>query len=385
MIGGIAKTVVLSCFRFACNAIYRLACIRSREDVVLFVSRQSNEPTKDFLLVGKEFERRGYEVVYLTRKLSKKTMVSYLVHIAKELRQLARCRVCFLDRYDPVVSLLDFDCEPIVSPADDATLHFEFPCKPIVVQLWHAFGAFKRFGYQSVDTPEGHSSNTAQRFGIHRNYTWVVCTGEGCRIPYAEAFGYPVERVVALGRPEYETLGKLAASPESSSGCMPVVLFAPTLRKNDESPHPFRALYEGGAWKRLEEHAEVIWSFHPLEETGIAPGDVNELLLDADYVVTDYSSIAYEAYLLSKGVLFYEPDIEEYRLSPGLNTDPTKTSPEITFIKQDQLINYIGDLVVGRTCYPKKSLDCFVGDVFSTSDSPVSDIADFIEGKLGRQ
>ncbi|MBP3866403.1 MAG: hypothetical protein J6D25_01150, partial [Eggerthellaceae bacterium] len=38
------------------------------------------------------------------------------------------------------------------------------------------------------------------------NYSWVVCSGEQCRPAFAEAFSCPVERVVALDRPEYDEL-----------------------------------------------------------------------------------------------------------------------------------------------------------------------------------
>ena len=47
-----------------------------------------------------------------------------------------------------------------------------------------------------------------------------------------------------------------------------------------------------------------------------------DVLSWVDYVVTDYSAVAFEAAVASKKVLFYVPDIEEYRRSPGLNVDP---------------------------------------------------------------
>ena len=55
-----------------------------------------------------------------------------------------------------------------------------------------------------------------------------------------------------------------------------------------------------------------------------------DALAVADYVVTDYSAVAFEALLASKKTYFYVPDIEEYRISPGLNVDPLTDAPTIS-------------------------------------------------------
>ena len=155
------------------NLLYRLFCMQKRRSEALFVSRQFDEPSYNFRAVGDELERRGWEVVYLTKRLSKRSVIPYAFHVVREIFHLARCRVCFLDRYDPVVSLLDFACENVTYPDSDAA-HTVFPQDPVVIQLWHAFGAFKKFGYQSLGTIEGHSPETARLFGIHRNYSWII-------------------------------------------------------------------------------------------------------------------------------------------------------------------------------------------------------------------
>lgn len=114
-----------------------------------------------------------------------------------------------IDRYDPVISLLDFACEPT---ALRGAQHLEFPAVPVVIQLWHAFGAFKKFGYQAIDVAEGHTAEEAAAFKIHRNNSWVICSGEGARTAFAEAFACPVERVLPIGRPEYRQALRYASS-----------------------------------------------------------------------------------------------------------------------------------------------------------------------------
>lgn len=380
------------------NVLYTLCCaVQKRRDEVLLLSRQFDEPSYNFKAVGDEFERRGWEVVYLTKRLSKRSVVPYCFHVLREIKHLARCRVCFLDRYDPVVGLLNFACED-VSYADSSALHTEFPCEPVIVQLWHAFGAFKKFGYQSLGTIEGHSPETARLFGIHRNYSWVLCTGESSRVPFAEAFSYPVERVVPLGLPEYDKLRAIReersakAQGECEAACRPLkVLFAPTLRKSAESRHPFRELKQ--EWDALTGDLgdiEVVWSFHPLEEGAGAAIDVSSALLDCDIVVTDYSSIVYEAYALGKLFAFCVPDLEEYRKSPGLNADPAQRCPEVTFADADSLKAFLERVATclseGDAATFKAAAGRFVGDVFDSEvPSVAAAIADFVEEQLARR
>ena len=384
------KAAFASLARWFFKASYRICCFLPRRNEVLFLSRQVDEPGYNFRSLGSEFQRRGWIVSYLTKRLSKRAVASYSFHVVREIYHLARCRVCVLDRYDPVVGLLDFDCEAAdganIELAGSALLHTEFPGQPVVLQLWHAFGAFKKFGFQSLDTPEGHSTRTAQSFGIHRNYSWIVCTGEQNRAAYAEAFSYPIERIVALGLPEYDDLLEKRKAIDKTTveneRCVRVQ-FAPTLRKSDDSPHPFRELRRVWDDSLLGEDVEVAWSFHPLEEGAGASLNVSEALLEADLVVTDYSSIVYEAYVLGKRAAFYVPDIDDYRRSPGLNADPGKLAPRLAFSTQEELVEFIQDVAQGRRPYPQEDFERFVGSTFDDcSPHMESRIVDFIEGRL---
>lgn len=358
-----AKKLFIQVSSAVFNALYSLFDGKTRRNEALFVSRQTNVPPDDFVAVGEELRAKGWTPRYHTRKLSKRTALRYVVHVVQEIYYLSRCRICFLDRYDPVVSLIDFTYE---ENADNSAVHSEYPAIPVVIQMWHAFGSFKCFGYQSLDTQEGHSAQTAELFNIHRNYSWILCTGkDDCKV-YAEAFGYPEDRVLPLGRPEFDTLLNLSGrqSNDVFDGGKQTVLFAPTLRKSKESEHPFYGLRE-----KLGDgcsSARFVWSFHPLELHRQAPAAVSSDLLCADIVVTDYSSIVYEAALLKKRVLFYVPDIEEYRKSPGLNSDPQILAPKITFTSRESLVGYLSGLISGSVEYDQTDFDAFIGETFSS-------------------
>ena len=201
-----------------------------------------------------------------------------------------------------------------------------------------------------------------------------------------EAFSYPIERIVALGLPEYDDLLEKRKAIDKTTveneRCVRV-LFAPTLRKSDDSPHPFRELRRVWDDSLLGEDVEVAWSFHPLEEGAGASLNVSEALLEADLVVTDYSSIVYEAYVLGKRAAFYVPDIDDYRRSPGLNADPGKLAPRLAFSTQEELVEFIQDVAQGRRPYPQEDFERFVGSTFDDcSPHMESRIVDFIEGRL---
>ena len=374
-----AKGMAAGVARLVFNGLYRLFCFSGRKNEVLFVSRKADEPSYDYLECGAAFEQRGLKPVYLSQHFKGSSTVAYSRLVLKELYHLARCKVCVIDRYDPVVSLLNFKCESV---AGSSAGHNELPVEPVVIQLWHAFGAFKKFGCQSLDVAEGHSSEEARQFSIHRNNSWVVCSGEGARAAFAEAFDCPIERVVPLSRPEYRKLLELRkqqAGSEAKGSGRPIALFALTIRKYDKALNPFADLETRG-FDRLDSHSyDVLWSDHPLAAGSDAKGDVPAGLLSAQMVVTDYSSIVYEAYLLGKMVLFYVPDIEHYRVSPGLNVDPEEMCPSLVARTDDELSNKLSAWLACPEEYPWDEMERFVGSAFEGSGcNPAEEIAAFI-------
>ena len=363
--------------RVAFNALYRAFRRGERVDEVVFISRQTDEPRYDFAALADEFRARGWNATMHLKKVRTRNLPSYVGHVLTEIRLLGRCKVAVLDRYDPVVSLIDFECDEraacsgaLAAPVNENQVGYAnlaFPNKPVVLQLWHAFGAFKKFGFQTVDTPEGHPSDFIRDWRIHHNYSWVVCSGEDARPGFAEAFSVPLDRVLPLNRPEYDELVALETGAESQSPRMRV-LMAPTLRKSDEVAHPMRDLYAVRDAFEGAVDADFVWAFHPLEEGLPAPGDVSAELLDCDIVVTDYSSLVYEAQLLGKMVLFYVPDIDSYRITPGLNHDPVDLSPALCALDAGELVVMLHELVCDRGSYRRDQLDRFVGRSFDAPE-----------------
>ena len=292
-----------------------------------------------------------------------------------DVKSLARCRMCFVEGYNPAVSLLNMACEP-AKPAP-GIVNNDFPLKPIVMQVWHAAGHFKKFGYEAVGTIEGRSDEDARIFRMHRNYSWVACSGEGARAGFADAFGCPTDRVVALGHPSFD---ELYGSPETSldrvrhvypylvDSDKPVVVFAPTLHRQ-RGNELFEELSRTLAAAPEADDFEFVWSFHPVT---VPDSDIRvttrDLLRCASFVVTDYSSVVYDAAILGVPFAFYVPDIDEYRVSPGLATDPGVLAPELCFAKPDELLAFLKQIFKNghkATGYPVDKGEAFIGTTLS--------------------
>jgi CDP-ribitol ribitolphosphotransferase len=230
---------------------------------------------------------------------------------------LALADVILLDDYQPAIYRL---------PPDERVR---------IIQLWHAWGAFKTVGYSRIGKPGGLSPFAS----VHKNYTHATVSSP-YEVPfYAEAFGIPEERVIPTGTPrmdqfldpERQQRGRAAAvaALPGTRGRF-VILFAPTFRGGG----PRQARYPVGqldleALHRLcvELDAVMVFKLHPFVKSRLiipeALGDrlidvtregldVNDILLIADLLITDYSSIVFEYSTLARPMLFYAYDLEHY-------------------------------------------------------------------------
>lgn len=66
-----------------------------------------------------------------------------------------------------------------------------------VIQVWHAEGAYKRFGHATRGASSG--ADGALHELIHHGYSEALVSSESVRPAYAEAFQMPLDRVHAVG------------------------------------------------------------------------------------------------------------------------------------------------------------------------------------------
>jgi teichoic acid ribitol-phosphate primase len=210
------------------------------------------------------------------------------------------------------------------------------PPRTTVVQVWHAAGALKRFGYDTVDP-----IREPERTFLHRYYDEVVTSGDASREPWSRAFRTPLDRVVALGSPrtdvffDPEAVAAIRASVVAAHPALEgrrVITYAPTFRGRGRGKRPAEGLHAGRLRAMLGDEDVLVLKSHPNLDPSLVDtrgfdvivdpaADINDLLLATDILVTDYSSSIFEWALLRRPLVLLVPDLAEYERDPGLYVD----------------------------------------------------------------
>lgn len=201
-----------------------------------------------------------------------------------------------------------------------------------IVQLWHGVGAFKTFGFSRIHKDsklEVYSSN-------HRQYDYAIVSSQDVVGCYAEAFGINSQNVLPLGSPRCDILVDeqyKAEVKQRFSKAFPyldgkkLLLFAPTFRGggNGDAYYPVEKFDVDKVLDVLGDDWGVVIKLHPYLKENFACNqnhknqfavcndwDVNDVLIATDFLVTDYSSVIFEAALLDKPMAFLAFDAEEF-------------------------------------------------------------------------
>lgn len=295
-----------------------------------------------------------------------------LFEIIKMAYNLARSRYIILDDYYPMIYPVNI--------REDSDL----------VQVWHAVGAFKTFGYSRLGMPGGPRKDSMD----HKNYTKVIVSSENIADKYAEGFGVPRDNVYALGAARTDMFFDKELQHEIKEHLYDeltflkgkkIILFAPTFRGNgQQSAHypfeliDFKKLFD----KFYKEGWIFLLKIHPFvhnkpnipyeyQEFFYDVSDyreINDLLLVTDILITDYSSVCFEYALLGKKMIFFSPDLAEYMSSRNFYYDYFNFIPGSYASNTDELITQIQD----QTVDTKKITD-FVNYYFDDLDGKSTD------------
>lgn len=223
------------------------------------------------------------------------------------------------------------------------------------VQLWHAPGAFKKFGLDGTDLFPAVDADH------HRDYDLVPVSAEGVRETYARAFGVALDKVRALGVPRTDAFFNDTWLEETRSRIYryypelrdkDIILYAPTFRGVSAME---RATFKPKldfdvVSQRLRDDQYLVVCPHPVMRTPIVSKSysniaeirdlpTSELFTVGDLLVTDYSSVIFEFALLGKPMAFYCYDLNEYNRDFYLNYPADLPGP--CFEKEDELIAFL--------------------------------------------
>jgi CDP-ribitol ribitolphosphotransferase len=203
-----------------------------------------------------------------------------------------------------------------------------------IIQLWHGTGTIKKFGQ---DSNVGRLKELEKR--ANSNITHLVVNSPEIKKLYSGAFGVREEFIYPIGLPKTDELliriKKLEVTKRNTDKeyiyqkySIPkdkkLLLYAPTFRDEEgQNPRLIELLKELS--EKLSEEYYLGLRLHPFiahsfkqERLGknicqlSFEKDVNTVLLAADLLITDYSSIVFEYCLLKRPMIFYAYDYEEF-------------------------------------------------------------------------
>lgn len=242
------------------------------------------------------------------------------------------------------------------------------------IQVWHASGAFKKFGYSVLDKGFGQTEEEVAQLPIHTNYDYCLVSSMRFAPAYAEAFRQPLERFhAATGIPRTDQLfGAPRARAEAAvRAAYPgiegrrTVLYAPTFRGESAivARQPVELDLRVLRAAIGDDHV-VLLRQHPFVRRATVLGpdlqgfvidasdhpDIHDLMLVSDVLVTDYSSAIYEYSLLGRPMAFFAPDLGAYEAERGFYFDYRTGVPGPVFETTAQLAAWLraGDFDLDR-------------------------------------
>ncbi|MCC7553654.1 MAG: CDP-glycerol glycerophosphotransferase family protein [Methanobacteriaceae archaeon] len=276
-----------------------------KNNYVSFIGDSNNSFNSNFKFIKKEFDNHGnfhYNFFYKDK------------FSIKSLYEIASSKYIFLnDNFFPL-----------------AFMNFKKGVK--VSQLWHGTGAFKKFGASVVEDKE----ELAIIEKASNNTDYLFVSSDNVKKFYKKAFLISKSKIKSLGVPRTDyffdkdlDINELKNNfykkyPESKN--KKIVLYAPTFRDTEKYNDVFK-FFDLNQFNELFSN-EYIFTLrlHPKiknfiskdlfkENNFIDLSDYEnemELLLIADILITDYSSIMVEFSILNKPIMFFTYDLEYY-------------------------------------------------------------------------
>lgn len=234
--------------------------------------------------------------------------------------------------------------------------YFDLKPEQRVIQLWHACGAFKKFGQRGTNMAISTDKAT------HAQYNMMIVSGERIRPIYADAFDINLKKVKAMGAPrtddffnqEYiETKKKAIYEKHPEMKDKFVIIYAPTFRDAGKGRQVFEPEID---FDRLSEkllpNQQFLICPHPVMKNDIIPHkydnikvmrdfSTNDLMFISDMLITDYSSVIFEYALLNKPIAFFCYDLAIY--NRGFYLNYPDDLPGDVYQNQEELENYLAD------------------------------------------
>lgn len=321
---------------------------------VVFVEVRLAQLTDNFKLIYKELEARGYglEVVFLRNIVPGKK--AYYERCINMMKVIGDAKYIFLN------------------DACDAISHVKIRKETVVTQVWHACGAFKRFGMGVADKIFGASYKDQIRYSGYKNLTYVTVSSPEVVWAYEESMNLKAKdhivRPVGVSRTDifyddsfrksaYEKVKEVFPACEGKK----IILYAPTFRGRVAKAAAPNRLDLGALKENFGEDYVLLIKHHPFikkrpvideyyenfAKDVTTEMEIEELLCVSDICISDYSSLVFEYSLFERPMIFFAYDLESYFDWRGFYYDYDGLTPGPVVSTNKEIVAYIKSLENG--------------------------------------
>ena len=353
---------------------YARAAARTKVDPrkALFVNGKLEEAPDAFGIIMPYLELAGMDVRFVGLGQQVVGYREYNRRCLRFVEALAGAAYVFLEDASDVVSCVD------LRPETKA------------VQLWHACGAFKKWGMSTAELKFGNTADNIRRHPFYGNLALVSVSSPEVEWAYREAMMLQdtpqVVRALGVSRTDaYFDAGFARASREWLHARFPgiggrkVVAYVPTFRGPTRQAAAPDALDFGYMRRVLGERYALVVKHHPfVKEVPPIPGDcadfayladaddpTDALLVASDALVTDYSSVVFEYSLLARPMAFFAYDLDDYNDWRGFYYDYDDMTPGPVLRSTEELAAYLDGLAAG---FDSAQVDAFRAKFMSACD-----------------
>lgn len=317
----------------------------------VFVEVRFDEITDSFRLVYDRMKADGFDVHEQFIENIKPGKWGYIKRCLRMLEDISDAHYVFLNDACNVTS-----CIPLRKGTK-------------IYQLWHACGAFKKFGMSTAELIFGDNRKSLEKYPNYGNLSYVTVSSPEVIWAYEEAMNLKDTKtqVVATGVSRTDVFYDQHFIEQSKAAVYSVcpaaenkkiILYAPTFRgrvAKAESPDRL----DIPAMKRaLGDEYVLLIKHHPfVKQPPVVPEDcadfamdvtksleIDQLLCASDVCVSDYSSLIFEYSLFECPMIFFAYDLDDYFDWRGFYYNYDELTPGPVVKETEEIIDYIRHL-----------------------------------------
>jgi len=215
-------------------------------------------------------------------------------------------------------------------------------------QVWHAAGAIKQFGAMNPSNINRTPTAIKRFHKVYSRFNQFVVGSDLMGDIFKKAMPSPNALILKTGIPftdfyfdenKHMDIKKLYFATNPSFRGKKIILYAPTFREDEGIP--LIPLDLGKMYASLKKEHVLLVKTHPASKWELPKDNdysdfvfdysyqhsIDELLLIADILITDYSSLPMEFVFQRKKMIFYPYDLEDYRSKTGFWEDYESSVP----------------------------------------------------------